>query len=287
MVIIKDPKLMTFEKVVSNGTVHAAARELGLSQVAVTKRIKELESQLKVTLFLRSRKGMRLTSEGQALLRYCLSTQEAEGLLLSQITNEQGHDVSLTVIGPTSAISTRVVSCCSDLYGKYPFLRLHLRSEDHKNIVDLVKNGAADFGIVPTQNVPNEMESKTLKPDRYLLVAPPAWRHRQLSEIIQNERIIDFYEQDSTTLKYLKKFELDKVVRRGRLFVNENEALIHLFRQGIGFGTLTESVAAPHIESENLIKLNRGQALEDPLALVWYRRSREMAYFDGLIRAIR
>ncbi|MEZ0392189.1 MAG: hypothetical protein ACAH59_08245, partial [Pseudobdellovibrionaceae bacterium] len=75
--------------------------------------------------------------------------------------------------------------------------------------------------------------------------------------------------------------------RPDRLYVNENAALIRMFSVGIGFGTLTESIAKPFIESGDLIKLNRGQMFEDPLALVWYPRHEKSDYFQDIIRSIK
>lgn len=56
---------------------------------------------------------------------------------------------------------------------------------------------------------------------------------------------------------------------------------------GLGYGTLTEDIAKPHLETEELIKLNRGQVLEDPLALAWYPRHEKTDYFQDLIRSIK
>ena len=69
--------------------------------------------------------------------------------------------------------------------------------------------------------------------------------------------------------------------------MNENQALIRLFAQGVGFGTLTESVARPALESGEIILLNRGQAMDDPLALAWYPRSQKADYFSDLIKAVK
>jgi DNA-binding transcriptional LysR family regulator len=77
------------------------------------------------------------------------------------------------------------------------------------------------------------------------------------------------------------------ICARDRVFINENEALISKFSAGIGFGTLTESVAQPYLQSGKIIALNRGQTVEDPLALVWYPRPRKMDYFEALIKAIK
>ncbi len=281
------PGLRAFLAIVESGTVHAAAGLLGLTQTAVTQRLKGLESELSLTLFLRSRRGMALTAEGSALLQYCRATQELEGIFLSRVSGEIKDDVSLTLVGPTSALSTRVVDNCYGLYAKHPHLRLHLRVDDHSNRVDLVRRGLADMAIVPPDDVPNEMESKLLKPDRYFLVASAQWKGRKLQDILETERIIDFYENDETTRKYLKQFGLVSQAKKERLYVNENEALIRLFSQGVGYGTLSESVARPHLEEGRLILLNKGQMREDPLALIWYARTQKPDYLEDLIRAIR
>ena len=49
--------------IVRQGTVHGAAGELHLTQTGVTQRIRAIEQKLETTLFLRSRKGMKLTQE--------------------------------------------------------------------------------------------------------------------------------------------------------------------------------------------------------------------------------
>ena len=59
--------LQAFVSVARQGTVHGAAAELYLTQTGITQRIRAIEKELKTTLFLRSRKGMTLTQEGEAL----------------------------------------------------------------------------------------------------------------------------------------------------------------------------------------------------------------------------
>lgn len=287
MVVLKNPLLLGFEKVAELKTVHAAAQHLRLTQAALTKRIRLLESELGITLFLRSRKGMALTEEGKALFQFCKIIGEAEGHLLSQLKGSQQLEINITVAGPTTAISGRLNLSCLGLYSKYPFLKLHFRSEDHLNLIDLLRLGQIDLAVVSPNLVPNEMDSKILKPDRYLLVACAAWKGRILSEILESERIVDFYESDQTTFNYLKKFELEQKKRPDRLFINENEALIRMFAAGIGFGTLNEDLANPLIDNGDLIKLNRGQVYEDPLALAWYPRHERSDYFHDLIQSIK
>src|SRR5215471_17295914 len=59
--------LRYFAAVAADGNLTRAAERLFVSQPALTKQIKQLESQLGVQLFTRSRAGMTLTPAGQAL----------------------------------------------------------------------------------------------------------------------------------------------------------------------------------------------------------------------------
>ncbi|MCM2280981.1 MAG: LysR family transcriptional regulator [Bdellovibrionaceae bacterium] len=238
-----------------------------------------------MTLFLRSRKGMQLTPDGEALLQFCNGSRELEGQFIGRTQGNNRQEVSLTLVGPTSAIATRIADDVKPLYEKYSFLRLHLRSDDHSDRIELVRRGDADFAVVSPEQVPNEMDSKLLKPDRYLLVASHKWKGRRLTEILEAERVIDFYESDQTTEDYLRGFGMKAA--KSRIFVNENEALIRMFIAGVGFGTLTESVADPHLKNGSLISLNRGQTMQSPLALAWYPRPQKAAYFSDLLKAIR
>jgi LysR family transcriptional regulator (chromosome initiation inhibitor) len=285
--MIKNRDFLTaFERVATLGTVHAAAKDLGLTQTAITQRLKALENELGTTLFLRSRRGMSLTDEGQTILQYHSALQELEMQFVSKLRGETRGETALTIVGPTSAIATRIAANCEKLYAKFPFLKLHLRSEDEANRIDELKRGLADLAVVSPHLVPNEMDSKMLKPDHYLLVASAKWKGRKLQEILETERVIDFYENDETTTQYLKQYDLLKLLKRSRIFVNENEALIRYFSLGIGFGTLTESVAESHIRSGRLISLNKGQTFDDPLALAWYPRRNKADYFLELIKSI-
>ena len=64
--------------VVKNGSITNAAKELFISQPAVSQSIKQLESQLGGKLFKRTPKGMELTAEGSAIFEYI---ERANGLI--------------------------------------------------------------------------------------------------------------------------------------------------------------------------------------------------------------
>ena len=56
-----------FNKVAETGNISLAAKELFISQPAISKSIIKLEEELNVLLFSRSSRGVRLTEEGKLL----------------------------------------------------------------------------------------------------------------------------------------------------------------------------------------------------------------------------
>ena len=199
------PSLEAFLAVVETTTVQGASRSLGLTQTGVTQRIRTLEKQLGVTLFLRSRKGMRLTPEGEALRRYCQSARELEGRTLAELKGQEAiSTVELSISGPSSLMRARVIPRCVSVLKKYPRLRLTFDVADGDGTLEKIKRGSSQLGLIPPEQVVLEMDSRVLKPERYILAGPAAWKKRDLDEILREEVIVDFSPSDPMTFDFLE-----------------------------------------------------------------------------------
>lgn len=75
MLMIEDSRLRIFLAVAAEGSFTLAARKLGISQPAVSQNVAELEKNLGVDLFERSRGSVRLTSAGQSFMEYASRIQ--------------------------------------------------------------------------------------------------------------------------------------------------------------------------------------------------------------------
>src|SRR5579863_9181565 len=117
------PQLEAFLAIVRCKTVHGAGDELHLTQTAVTQRIRALEERLRTTLFIRTRRGMLLTSEGEALLRYCQAVRAIEGEALAKIKGAGTEtEIQLCITGPTSIMRSRIIPQCIPILKKFPNL---------------------------------------------------------------------------------------------------------------------------------------------------------------------
>lgn len=281
------PQLEAFLAVVKLGRVHGAASDLGLTQTAITQRIRSLETSLSSTLFTRSRQGMRLTAEGEALLLYCRGVKELEGQALAVIQGGGKTAAARVVIaGPSSLLRSRVIPACCSVLKDFPELALSFLLEDREIWGDLLRTGAAQIGFVPPEYVTKEMDSRLIKPELYLLVGAPAWRKRSLKEIISTERAIDFDLTDQMTALYLRQMRLDSDPRPERHFVNSTESLAQMIEAGMGYGVLTQEMAEPYLSSNRLCDLNPGKSFRWRHAAAWFPRPQMPAYFSALLKAI-
>lgn len=281
------PQLQAFLAIVKHKTVHAAASSIHLTQTAVTQRIRTLESRIGTTLFIRTRKGMVLSQDGEVLLRYCHAVKDIEGEALAQIKGAGiTTDIQMSITGPTSIMRSRIIPLCIPVIKKFPHLIINFDINDSETRVKTLRSGDAQFAVITPEDVTPEMMSKKLKPERYVLVCSTAWKKRKTREIIQTERIIDYDPLDVMTFNYLKHFHLFDLVRHDRHFVNRTDALAMLLTSGCGYGVLTIEFSKPYIDSKQLMVMNAGKIFENNMSLAWYERHEPPKYFSAMVNAI-
>ena len=253
----------------------------------MTQRLKRLEQKLGTSLFARSRRGMLLTPEGETLLRYCQSSKILEQTTLQQL-NATGvtSTVRLSIAGPTSVLQGRVVDSVKKLIKRYPAVLISLHYQDEEGLVQRLKDGKAQLGVLAKEMVSQEMNTKELVPEEYILVGPKKWKGRKLKDIIQQERIIDFYESDTMTFTYLRHFNLLEKANSDRFFANHPEAIARLIKEGCGYSVLERSFAEPYIKKGELVMLNQGKRYTNPISLAWFDRPEMPGYFADMINFI-
>ena len=84
--MLEDSKIRTFLSVVSQGSFTAAARQLGVSQPAVSAQVASLEQALGFSLFERGRELV-LTPQGETFLPYARRIQDAYDLANNTFSN--------------------------------------------------------------------------------------------------------------------------------------------------------------------------------------------------------
>ncbi len=142
--------LQTFLLVGEHSSFRAAAERSFRSQSAVSAQIRQLEAQLGVTLFHRTTRNVRLTSEGQQLLecaRRALREMETGLRAIREAADVRRGRVSLSC-SPTIA-ATRLARALARFESENPGIEIFVRELTSAALFESVRKHEVDFGIGP------------------------------------------------------------------------------------------------------------------------------------------
>ena len=120
--------LLEFEAVARHNSFTLAAQELGVTQAAVSKQVKQLEETLGSQLFQRLHRGVRLTSEGQALYAVISDSLQKIASVFDRLS-EGGNEQELVLSCTATFSQLRVMPRLGTLRTALPHVRLRLATQ--------------------------------------------------------------------------------------------------------------------------------------------------------------
>ena len=149
-----------FYSVANNGSISKAANNINISQPAVTMQIKNLETQLKASLFTRTKRGVILTDEGKILYEYVKKAIESINSGENALTNLKNIDSGQIRIGASTTVSRYVLMPYLEIFhNEYPNIDIQIVNNLTENLIKELRNGNLDILIL---NLPMQ-ETKDLK----------------------------------------------------------------------------------------------------------------------------
>lgn len=261
--------LDAFETVADTGTLVEAAKILGVTQTALTQRIKLLEIDLGSSLFIRSRKGMALTHEGKILLTYCRERKARESLALQRMKGLTTHEPRrLRISGPTLQTQARFFNQLPKLKESFPQLYFSFDIDDSSDLLKKLKEDKVDLVITTALPHPS-LKSKKLSKSEFILTGPYSWKKRELKDILKNESIIDFNGQDTYTIDFLKRFKILPELLPERHFINNTHQMIMLVEQGLGYAVFDARQINDRIAEKRLINIAPALKVTTDWYLCW------------------
>lgn len=141
-------KLQTLLAVVEYKNFTRAAEELNMTQPAVSHHIKQLEQEVNAPLFIRNKSGLKLTPQGEIVVKYARRMNALNSKMYSELQNAERH-LSLLRIGIThtseSNFTAAALAKYSNQRGK---LKIILFTDTINNLYDMLENYEIDLAIV-------------------------------------------------------------------------------------------------------------------------------------------
>lgn len=168
-------QLQYFVAVAEHGSVSGAAHSLSISQSAVTEAIKELESDLGVSLFERHSRGLNITHKGHQFLRHATailaSVQDARRAF-GESEEAPGGQLHL---GVTSLVAGYVLSDILARYRRaYPAVEVSAIEDNGEYLEHLLIGGELDVAVMVISSLRDRMalQAEILEVSPYRLWLP-------------------------------------------------------------------------------------------------------------------
>ena len=178
--MISEVEAMTFQQlqyllaVNRNNSISLAAKELYITQSAVSNTLAALEKELNCRIFTRSASGLTLTPEGVQIVSYAKRICENYGLLTGVTKSDRSQ---LRVNAPNYAPACKAFSRILDEYKDRDDVELSFNEYSSIELFDRLLHGYSDISIAMTISVYDQSiaeQSKTKKLLREKLAVIPA-----------------------------------------------------------------------------------------------------------------
>ena len=229
--------MKNFLAITRHKSVAAAAREIGLTAAAAGQQLQQLEADIGVELFDRTKRSMTLNHHGRSLvepIQEIIARYEALG-------SDFKYDLSGTIVlgALVSTLMGAFGNTLNELKHNYPELEIKLIAGLSNNFLDQVIEGTLDAAIVTESPyaLPQNVQWTELYAEPMVLIHPSAKNRKSHStKNASNDLPFIRFERNTWTGHLV-----DQTIRANKLIIKEGmelnsvEAIIELVRQGLGF----------------------------------------------------
>jgi len=140
--------LRTFLEIGSAGTLGRAAERLHITQATVSARLRVLEDELGVRLFVRNKSGAQLTSEGKALVPHATRMLRTWQQATAAVTAPSEEAEVLSLGGEFTLYSAVLLNWLVALRRSKPNAVLRTHVDTPARLLDQVQNGSLDVALL-------------------------------------------------------------------------------------------------------------------------------------------
>ncbi len=250
--------------VADKGTISEAAKELFISQPSLTSAIRELENEMQITIFNRTKKGTTVSNAGDEFLAYARQVLEQANLLEERFLNGKKQSPRFSVSAQHYSFAVNAfVDVIREFGGsQYDFT---LRETQTYEIIEDVSRLKSEVGILYTSSKNEEIIQKLIKQNGLefgeLFVAKPhvfisskhplADRERITLEELEKYPYLSFEQGDYNSF-YFSEEILSTIDRNKNIKVRDRATLFNL-AVGLNGYTVSTGVISRELNGENII----------------------------------
>lgn len=253
-------------KIVEYRSITEAARNIYISQPALSNSIKELEAELKIEIFCRRAKGISLTKEGSEFLSYARQVLEQENLLEQRYADKKPSRQMCAI--STQHYAFAVNAFCNLISEtnaeEYEYT---LRETRTSEIIDDVRNMKSEIGILYLNDFNQKVISKllkdslldfiplfTAKPHVFVSAECPLAKKRFVSfKDLENYPYLSFEQGDFNSFYFSEEIQ-STVSHKKSIHVSDRGTLFNLII-GINGYTISSGVVTSDLNGSQIVAI--------------------------------
>lgn len=259
-----------FYQVANSGNITHASQKLNISQPAISKSIKNLESQLGGELFVRTQKGVVLTEEGKIFYNHIKNAIEN----ITNAENEFSNLINLNTgsirIGVSTTITEKyLLPYLKKFHELYPNITIHMYTDISNELLDKLKNGNIDLAIVHVidKDYGYDIDINKIKKIHSCFVVNDSYKELTKNPIsikeLKNYPII-LQTKGSNSRDFIEKIEEDNGIIFNNNIESSSYTLISEFaKMGLGVGICTKEYIENDLKNKTLFEIKLKEKLPE------------------------
>lgn len=250
-----------FYCVCQKGSLTGAAKELCISQPAVSQAIRQLEKETGATLFVRTSKGVQLTKEGELLGRYVTTGVEQlleGGRMLERML---GMDMGEVRIGASDmTLQFFLLPYLEQFHKQYPKIKVNVTNAPTPETIRSLEEGKIDFGVVTTPFSCQEgISSRPVKEIRNCFIAGSSFSELK-GRVLDYRALLElpciFLEKTTSTRRFMDEFLSEQGIEPKPEFeLAISDMIVQFVKRNMGVGCVMEGFAREAIQRGEVFEL--------------------------------
>ncbi|MCB0410924.1 MAG: LysR family transcriptional regulator, partial [Bdellovibrionales bacterium] len=251
-----------FMEIARSGHMSRASERLGVTQPSLSHCIKKVESEIGLELFIRSKKGMRLTAAGQRLFEEAEILSANWDRVLRAARDEIERPQGVIRLGCHTAVAQYTLPhIMPPLVKNYPEITIHLQHGLSRHLTEDVISSKIDMAIVVNPVRHNDLVIKELCSDIVTLWTPNK---------CMNPHLLILAPELTQTQEVLKKLGKKEMFFSNHMESSSLEVIAHLLKSGIGHAILPQRVVHSVDGGERHVSMvKNAPVVKDKICLIY------------------
>ena len=266
-----------FYEVAKAGNISKAAKELYISQPAISKAISKLEDSLGLSLFTRSSRGVQLTSEGEILFEHAREAFDALDRGEQELKRIQEFDIGHLRIGVSNTLCKYILlPYLKTFIDQYPHMKVTIESQATAQTLARLEQQKIDLGLVAEPSVRKDLAFIPVMDIQDTFVTTPNYLENLY---LREGRSASLFETGNIMLldtSNMTRHHVDEYMGENNIYphqileVTTMDLLIEFAKIGLGIACVIKELVQKELDS--------GLLVEIPLDTSIHRRTIGFAY---------